>query len=161
MAYEECKVLSDKFLLPNQVVYELHAEFHSLLEMAEQKQDGAKEDDDDEEVGIPLGMFVESFTCLKEKHPEISNRILEALGISLHAKNSKIKWGNFLMLNSLCRYFTAQKHEFINFWLKVINPLQYKTVTKVEFIDILEKLARGSYTENNTLISQKYSKQFY
>jgi hypothetical protein len=31
--------------------------------------------------------------------------------------------------------------------------MNYKTLKKEEFIDTLEKLARGSFTENKTLIS--------
>ncbi len=33
LSYEECKKLSDEFLLPCKVIYELHSEFNSLLDI--------------------------------------------------------------------------------------------------------------------------------
>ena len=59
------------------------------------------------------------------------------------------------------KYGTAKQDEFIEFWMKIFNPLQYQSILKTEFMDTLEKLARGQFTESPTLISLKYSKGFY
>jgi hypothetical protein len=57
---------------------------------------------------VPLTIFKESFTVLKEKHPDITEKILIAIGISVNARKVKIGWKNFLMLNSLCKFCTAK-----------------------------------------------------
>lgn len=120
--------------MPCKVVYELHAEFNSLLDMQEKKEKEKPKDgnesaqadenpeDDDGEEGVLLKSFLESSTLLKEKHPEIGEKILIALGISIHAKKARIKWSNYLKLNSLLKYATARQEEFLGFWLKVTNP---------------------------------------
>ena len=69
LSYEECKKLSDDYLLPIKVIYELYAEYNSLLNMSKDKQvqqdkfeEPDDEDDEDEEEnkdnkkqGLPLG----------------------------------------------------------------------------------------------------------
>jgi len=45
LSYEECKKLSDDYLLPCKVVYELHSEFNSLVMMS--KENNKKKNTDD------------------------------------------------------------------------------------------------------------------
>ena len=45
--------------------------------------------------------------------------------------------------------------------MQVLNPKKNKLIPKKEIKDVLEKLARGSFTESKTLISKKYSRRFY
>jgi hypothetical protein len=37
LPYEECKRLSNEYLLPNKVIYELHSEFNSLIQISKNK----------------------------------------------------------------------------------------------------------------------------
>jgi hypothetical protein len=55
------------------------------------------------------------------------------------------------------KYNTAPLVVFIDFWIKVFDPIGYKIVNKDDFLNIVEKLARGSLTETSTLISKKFS----
>lgn len=45
--------------------------------------------------------------------------------------------------------------------MSFLNPNHQRTVAKEDFISTLEKLARGSFTERQTLVSGKYSLGFY
>ena len=54
-----------------------------------------------------LEIVKDASQILKEKHPEVSERILLALNISIAAKNAKINWETFLLFNSILKYFTA------------------------------------------------------
>ena len=51
--------------------------------------------------------------------------------------------------------------EYVEFWMRVLNPMAMPIIPKKEFITFLEKLARGSTTETNTLVSIKFCKGFY
>ena len=116
LSYEECKKLSDEYLLPNKVVYELHSEFNSLIDMQAEKMkkknneaDDDQSDDEDSglEEGILIDVFKDACPILKEKFPEVVDRILIALNISVFAKKAKITWPKFLMFYALQKYYTA------------------------------------------------------
>ena len=58
-------------------------------------------------VGIPVNVFIATSPALQEKHHEVPERILFALGINVKSKNTRVTWHNFLKFNSLIKYFTA------------------------------------------------------
>ena len=68
-----------------------------------------------------------------------------------------VTWHGFLLIQTILRYFTATKEQFVDFWMKYLNPsdqpvLAYKVVSKS-----LEMLARGAFTSGSTLVSKKYA----
>ena len=83
--------------------------------------------------------------------------MLVALGTAVEAKKAQITWKTFLTLNSLLKYFTYTKKQFLTFWMNMFNPKHLKSIPKTEFIDFVEKVVRGAYTENQTLVSLKFS----
>ncbi|CDW72151.1 UNKNOWN [Stylonychia lemnae] len=175
LSYEECKKLSDDYLLPCKVVYELHSEFNSLVMMSKEKyrkrgddalnndNQIAEEEEDNSvgEEGIPLDIFREASSMLKEKHPMIQDRILLAMNISIHAKFAKINWQTFLMYNCIMKYYTATQKQYVQFWIEFLNPDHQRTMSKEDFLDLMEKLVRGSYTESTTLVSERFSELLY
>ena len=81
MSYDEVKSLSDEYFLPCKNVYELHAEFNSLMNISQQErlQDTQLMGSDEEhnssaqakDKGIPVEYFLRTSTLLKDKHPTI------------------------------------------------------------------------------------------
>jgi len=57
--------------------------------------------------GIPLEMFLKSNSIIQEKHPEVIERILFALGINTVVKNVQVHWESYLKFNSYLKYFSA------------------------------------------------------
>ena len=88
--------------------------------------------------------------------------MLQAMGI--HTQNKQqvnISWLNFLKMFTLLHYHCATKTQYIDFWSRFINPESKKLLTQREFEERMELLARGSYTDNQTLISLNYAHGLY
>ena len=64
-------------------------------------------------------------------------------------------------MNALINYHCAPKQDYIDFWLKFFNPIGRKLINKQEFIDKLELLTRGRFTDEKTLISEKFANGIY
>jgi len=64
--------------------------------------DGEVSDDQDEfapkQDGIPANIFIRAFQPLKEKHPHVQDKILNAVGIRTRKKSSLVEWTKFLLL---------------------------------------------------------------
>lgn len=52
-------------------------------------------------------MFINTCQVLKEKHPDVSERILFSLGVDYKSASALITWEKFLEFASIARYFTA------------------------------------------------------
>ena len=69
---------------------------------------------------------------MNDKHREIQEPILEALGVM--CKNTKINhyinWGLFLRMNALLNYHCATQQEQIDFWVKFFNPIGGKLINR-------------------------------
>lgn len=94
LTFEEIKQLSNEFLLPNKVIYELHSEFNSLLNVV--RQDNPL-DLITTENDIPISDFLKNNKDLQEKHPTAQKIILQALGLMVNAK-TVINWKMYLKL---------------------------------------------------------------
>ena len=109
------------------MIYELHSEFNSLIEICKQNAKSEALLGNIEPpstkfgkiVGIPIYIFIATNPLLQEKHPEIAERLLFALNINTQSKNSRVTWTNFLQFSSLLKYFTVPKKSFIRFWMLV------------------------------------------
>ena len=150
MKYDEVKALSDQFLLPCKVIYQLNSEFNclrgiakelkaqeelkaGLLLQADSKGDAKKEDkeavnsaEDDgppgqkkKKEGIHIKYFIKTSRELKEKHQSVSERIMDALGLPISNLSSIVDWKNFLKIQTILRYYTATREQYLDFWMKV------------------------------------------
>ncbi len=70
----------------------------------------------------PLSLYLETNEVMKEKHPEVIQRILFALGINSSGNNLVITWEDFLKMNSYLRYYSAPSKDYIKFWMLFFNP---------------------------------------
>lgn len=50
-------------------------------------------------------------------------------------------------MSTLLSYHCATKAQYIDFWLRFMNPENKKFVTQEEFEETMELLARGSFTD--------------
>ena len=46
-------------------------------------------------------------------------------------------------------------------WLKFLNPKSDPLITKTQFVEKLEKLARGKFTDSKTIISENFAQGLY
>ena len=49
----------------------------------------------------------------------------------------------------------------MDFWFNFFNPFNLPEVKRTDLIQSLELLARGSYTQESTLVSQTFAKRVY
>lgn len=119
MAYDDVKQCSQEFLLPCKIIYELHSEFNCLKQIAEDSKSDGDEDHFTDDNSIKLGDLLKSSMELKEKHPRVTEMILDALGMPVTNKNIRVTWKSYLKIQTLLRYFTATKDQFLDFWYKV------------------------------------------
>ena len=64
-------------------------------------------------------------------------------------------------MNALLNYHCATKEEQIDFWIKFFNPIGGKLINRQQFIDKVELLTRGRFTDQKTLISEKFANGIY
>ena len=78
-------------------------------------------------------------------------------------KNGKltITWERFLKINTALNYQSVSKQEFIDFWLRFINPKGRDSISRADFIGKIELLARGRFTAEKTLISENFANGLY
>ena len=88
---------------------------------------------------------------------------MSALGIMVsNVKiNHYVNWKLFLKMNALITYHCAPKQDYIDFWLKFFNPIGRKLINKDQFIDHVELMTRGRFTNEKTLISDKFANGLY
>ena len=72
-----------------------------------------------------------------------------------------ITWIQYLKLSTLFNYHCATKAQYIEFWIRFMNPQNKFTVPRAEFEERIELLARGSFTDKETLISVNFAKGLY
>ena len=61
------------------------------------------------------------------------------------ARKSKIAWEKFIDLNCILRFNTATLDEYINFFVKVMDPYNRGLVPKEQFEDTLYSLFKGQF----------------
>ena len=172
LAYYEVKTIADEHNISCKAVYELHAEFNSMLKILEQEklqkeaeqeiQHKNEEEEEQKEHGIPIDFYLMNSPLLRDKTTETQHNIIEALGMHIPRKGQLIiTWNRFLKINTTLLYQSASKHEFIDFWLRFLNPKGRTVVSRVDFIDRIELLARGRFTAEKTLISENFANGLY
>jgi len=92
-----------------------------------------------------------------QKFEDITCRIISSLGVDSSNKNAVIDFPTFCRINCLLKYLTIGGSDLIKIWIKILNPLGVNTVSKDDMIDLFERFARGSMTEQPTLISHTFA----
>ena len=73
-------------------------------------------------------------------------------------KQSKVSWEQFIRLKCFLQYFTLKESDLIDIWIKILDPHAIRHVPTDTLLDFLEVLARGTITEEQTLVSKEYAK---
>lgn len=94
---------------------------------------------------------------LSGKAEEIKSNIIQSFGVDVSNKNSKIVWEQYLQMNCFLKYFTLQKEELIEIWIKILDPNGLRHISKIKLQEFLELLARGTTTEEQTLVSKGFA----
>ena len=55
----------------------------------------------------------------------------------------------------------APEEEMIHFWMKVIDPRNLIMISKKDILDLMDKLARGKFIREPTLVSKKFAAQMW
>lgn len=97
---------------------------------------------------------------LKLRQPATAKRVLSALDLQADMESTVVSWRDFLRLSTILKYYTASKKEYLDFWMKFFNPDHMPLLPVDELYTHLELLVRGSYTEESTLLSEKFAKGF-
>lgn len=124
------------------------------------KEKATEEDPNAGKIGIPLKIFIKTYPEIKEKHPMVSEAILDALDLKMKIKSTVVGWKDFLRVQTHLRYYSATKEQYLYFWMRVLNPLNMPTLPMDEIYVLLELLARGTFTNQSTLVSEKFSRGF-
>ena len=69
-----------------------------------------------------MDIFKEYCKLISTLNPTLVDVILKAAGINVDSKVPTISWDNFLFLNSLIKYNTASKDDFIQFFKSIFDP---------------------------------------
>ena len=64
-------------------------------------------------------------------------------------------------MSTMLLHFSSPKKNTIDMWLKFLNPKSDPLITKTQFIEKLEKLARGKFTDSKTIISENFAQGLY
>lgn len=69
--------------------------------------------------GIKIKIFMQTCLELKEKHQTVAERVLDALELPVSNKTTVVDWTDFLRLQTILRYYTATREQYLDFWMKV------------------------------------------
>ena len=64
-------------------------------------------------------------------------------------------------MSTLLSYHCATKAQYIDFWVRFMNPAREKLVARGDFEERMELLARGRFTDDKTLVSVNYALGVY
>ena len=127
---------------------------------AEKQKEEDSDEEEDKSNGVKIEYFIKTCQELKEKHPEVSRKILVSIGIPLSGKNPVIDWNTYLKIMSIIRYHTITKEQSLDFWGRFLNPNHLPNMEIDEIYRSIEYLARGSFTVGPTLISERFATGF-
>lgn len=108
---------------------------------------------------ISLKIFLDYTISLADKFKDVNKRLISALGIDTSNENVRIEWDQFLNLKCFLELFTITGDELQNLWLRALDPKGLSLVPLPEFEEFLERIARGSMSNQPTAVSATFSKE--
>ncbi len=144
-----------KYGFDKRVFYDLLTQFTSLMSV-DRLSAGGEERKAEGELRVKKATFLMFAQFFKEKHPEVSQRILLAADVPSYTETLGLE--DFVRLNMLLQYFRASKEDYVEFWLRYLDPARCGVLDNRAHYPLLEKLARGYYNKEETLISDSYAK---
>ena len=184
MSYAEIKDWNQRYHLDGKSVYQLDAEFTSLvkIQMQEiqdkitklQKTVHTSEREVEKAKGemfklqdvlkaikaenkVSLACLLEFSDLRQDRFDEIMERILSSFGIDYKDENSRIDFELYVRIKCFVKYYTISKEELIKIWMKILNPINNVSLPKDELEDLFEKFARGRIQSQKILVSVRFS----
>jgi len=143
--------IQQKYQFDKKVYYDLFSQFMSMLNY------------DNGTQKIPVGTLqitidtLKSFSNFsKEKLPEVTERLL--LAADIPAVNKTLSIQEYVKVNMLLISFIANKEDYVRFWIRYFDPAGYGILRPNEHYEIIEKLSRGLFNKELTLISDSFAK---
>eukprot|EP00347_Sterkiella_histriomuscorum_P008838 403343544 len=186
LTYKDIEMWASKYDLSWKEIFELDSEFQSLLKIEKETKEvllkrvqemrfdpsidiklvqkeisqipQTEQKIGDNEPGMTLSTFKQYSKMLGGKAKEIKKNIIQAFGVDVSNKNSKIEWEQYLLMNCFLKYFTLQKEQLIKIWIKILDPNGLRHIQMKKLIEFLEILARGTTTDEHTLVSKAYAR---
>lgn len=104
---------------------------------------------------------------------EIIHRIITAIGLDSDSHYTLIDWETFLLIHCMCeapQLFKQIENDTIDddsiykvsevntgFWVKFFDPKRIGIVTESDYMDLLEKLIRGSSFEESNNFTELFA----
>ncbi|CDW85058.1 UNKNOWN [Stylonychia lemnae] len=186
LTYKDIEMWSAKYDLSWKEIYELDSEFQSLLQIEKENKDKllkrvqemrfdpninsgmiqnemsmipqVEQKIGDNEPGITLQTFKDYSKMFVGKHKEVRRNLIQAFGIDISNKNTKIVWEQYLQIKCFLQFFTLPKTELIKIWIKILDPNGIRHILRSRLLEFLEILARGTVTDEQTLVSREFAK---
>lgn len=170
MSYAEIKMWNERYRLCGKDVYQLDAEFTSLVKIQVQelqaqinklqnavhtterqieqaKQKMFKLSDILKDVKaqdqVSLSCLLEFSDIVQDKFEDIMERIIFAFGIDFKDENSRINFDMYVKIKCFLKYYTIELDDLKKIWLKIINPGNMAALPKEQLMDLFERFARG------------------
>lgn len=106
---------------------------------------------------ISLRTFADFTTSLADKFRDVNLRLIAAFGIDTSNEGVRIEWDQFLSLKCFLELFTLGSDELETIWLKALDPRGLALVPLEQFQTFLERIARGSMSDQPTAVSTAFS----
>jgi len=96
---------------------------------------------------------------LADKFKDVNKRLISALGIDTSNENVRIEWDQFLNLKCFLEIFTIVGEDLENLWLRTLDPKGLSLVPIEDYKEFLERIARGSMSNQPTAVSETFSQE--
>ena len=186
LSYEDIKQWNENYRLDGKSVYQLDAEFASLVKIQlmqleeeierrhktvftnEKLADQSKQieyrlrvqlKEVTAENKVSLSVLIEFSDIKQDRFDDIMDRILWAFNIDPKDPNSRIDFDLYVRLKCLMRYYTIPNEELKKIWMRIINPSSVVSMPKEELQDLLERFSRGKIQSQKILVSATFSEQ--
>ena len=94
---------------------------------------------------------------LADKFKDVNQRLIQAFGLDTSNDNVRVEWPHFLGLKCFLELFTLGTEELEDIWLKALDPRGLALVNYDEFFTFMERIARGSLSEEPTEVSKQFA----
>lgn len=89
---------------------------------------------------IPLEIFKNNCKIISKTRAHLKLKILQAIGIDTDAKDQKVSWESFLLLNKLLSPNCTDKDSVCQFAVRLFDPFLGGIVTDDEFENVIREL---------------------
>lgn len=186
ISYAEIKQWNENYNLDGKSVYQLDAEFTSLVKIqtmrleeqihekqktvytSERLAEQAKQEtyrlqvmlaDVKAENKVSLKVLLKFSDIKQDRFDDIMERILFAFNIDPKDPNSRIDFDMYARIKCFMKYNTIPKDELTRIWIRILNPSSLLTIPKEELQDLLERFSRGRIQSQKILVSATFSEQ--